>query len=185
MPAPEPKQPLLWPAVAAVGVADAFAAFVVVLALSVSDRVEPEPGPLEPLTILVAVPVDDTVVRVVTQEGGCRLPVFADVRVRADALELRVIGQDPGGGCTADFKIRCNRVRLPATSVRKPLVAGPLAERADRVSYKALARQYATSACPPLRLRYGAQTALRPTSFTYAASNWDQPVLACTGLFIS
>ena len=153
MPAPEPKELLFWPALVAVGIAAAVATLVVVVAVSARDGVEPEVGPLGALNILVAVAVDDTVVRAVTEEGGCRRPVFADVRVRADAVELRVIGQDPGGGCTAEMKVRCNEVRLPAPAASKPLVAVPVAESASRLGNKAVVREYAADPCPRLRLR--------------------------------
>ena len=61
---------------------------------------------------------------------------------------------ESGGGCTAEVKVRCNGVRLPAAAAGKPLVTEPVAERAGRVSEKTLARQYAAGECPPLRLRY-------------------------------
>jgi hypothetical protein len=151
--APAEKNRCILPALVAVGAAAAAAILVVLVALSARDGSEPEAGPPGPLNILGVVAVDDTVVRVVTSEGGCRRPVFADLRMRAGAVELRVIGQDPGGGCTADMKIRCNKVRLPAGGEGKPLVAVPVAESASRLSDKAGAREYAADPCPRLQPR--------------------------------
>jgi hypothetical protein len=153
LPTAPPKMPLLWPVLAGVGVAAAVAAVVLVVALSTRRDIETPTGRRGPLSILVAVPVDDNVVRAVTEEGGCRRPLFADVRVRNHAVELRVIGQDPGGGCTAEIKIRCSEVRLPPAAATKRLVAMPLTARAGRVSAKTLARQSAAGVCPRLPLR--------------------------------
>jgi hypothetical protein len=152
MPTPEPSTPPLWPVFVAVGVSAAVAAIVIVVAVSASGFDEPAPGALGPMSILVVVPVDDGVVRAVTEEGGCRHAQFAEVRERPDAVELRVIGQSPGGGCTAEVKIRCSEVRLPAPAASKPLIAVPVAARAGEVSEKTLARRYATGECARLQL---------------------------------
>jgi hypothetical protein len=88
MPTPQPRTPPLWPVLVAFGVSVALAALAVVMAISASRPDAPEPGPLGPLSILVAVPVDDGIERAVMEEGGCRQPLFADARVRGDAVEL-------------------------------------------------------------------------------------------------
>jgi hypothetical protein len=150
MPTPQPTTPLLWPALVAFGVTAAVAIIVVIVTVSADGPDEPRPGPLGSLSILVAVPVDGNAVRAVTEEGGCRRPRVADVRVRGDAVELRVIGQSAGGGCTAEIKVRCNEVRLPATAAGKTLVAVPVAIRAGRVPDKTLARKYADGPCARL-----------------------------------
>jgi hypothetical protein len=105
------------------------------------------------MDILVAVPVEDAAVRVVTEEAGCRYPVFADTRVRGDVVELRVIGQSAGGGCAAYIKFECHEVRLPAQEAGKRLVAVPVANGARDLSQKRLAQQYASGECSRLRLR--------------------------------
>ena len=150
MPTRQPTTPRLWPVVVGFCVSVAVVALVVVMAVSASGPDEPRPGPLGPLSILVTVPIDDRVVRAVTEEGGCRRPLFADVQVRSNAVELRVIGQSPGGGCTAEIKVQCNELRLPPAAAGKPLVALPVAERAGQVSDETLTREYADGACARL-----------------------------------
>jgi hypothetical protein len=73
--------------------------------------------------------------------------------VRADVVELRVIGQSGGGGCAAVIADQCNEVRLPAAAAGKRLVAVPVAERAGRVSAKTLAGRHARGECGRLPLR--------------------------------
>jgi hypothetical protein len=123
-------------------VAGVVVAIVVVMVVSASGLDEPEPGPLGEMDILVTLSVADGVVRVVTEEAGCRYPVFADTRLHGDVIELRVLGQSAGGGCAADIKFECHEVRLPEQAVGKRLVAVPVAEGAQDVGGKSLAPQY-------------------------------------------
>ena len=142
------QPPKLWPFLVAFGVAVAAVLVAIVVSVSASGVDEPDPGPLESLTILAVVPAGDGVVHAVTEEGGCRRPSFADVRVRADVLELRVIGRDPGGACTAEVKVRCSEVRLPPEAAGKRLVGVPMATGDGRASGETLARD-----CSPLKVR--------------------------------
>jgi hypothetical protein len=66
---------------------------------------------------------------------------------------LRVIGQSPGGGCSASIIHECHEVRLPAPAAGKPLLAIPVATRARGVSDKTRAREFAAGTCPRLPLR--------------------------------
>lgn len=111
----------LWLGLVAVGVALAIAAATVAVALGLRRDAGPTPGPIGSLGI-VGFAADGRVVRAVTEEGGCRRPVFAEVNVGADRVELRVMGQSPGTGCTAEIKLRCSEVRLPPAAAGKRLV---------------------------------------------------------------
>ncbi len=86
----------------------------------------------------------DSVVRVVTEEGGCRRPIAARVRMQADVVQVGVLGWHPGGGCTAVIKVACSRVTLPAKLGRRKLGGRPISAHGNRRQ----ARQVmATSRC--------------------------------------
>jgi hypothetical protein len=112
----------VWPALVGAAIAAAAAAVVVVIALLSPSRDGSNPAPPSPMTALVAVRTDDFVARVVTEEGGCGSPVAARARVRADAVEVQVLGQDPPqAGCTAEVKVRCSELLLPSVAAGRRL----------------------------------------------------------------
>ena len=135
----------LWPALVAVGVMAVIAAGVAVVAVRSNEKETPAAGPERTMRVALAAPGDGGTVRIVTVEGGCLAPVRATADLRADAVAFTVYGQEPGGACTADIKLRCNEIVLPQAVGPRRVVPEPLAEYRDQA--EALA---ATGPCPPL-----------------------------------
>jgi hypothetical protein len=126
----------LWPAALLLGVIAVIAAAIVALGVFRDDLSHDE-GVRGPMTIVLAVPHGEELVRVVTREGGCKEPVSASVVVRADAVELRVSGR-ASGGCTAEIKLRCREVALPEPLGRRRLLPTPSTDRSSREAAEAL-----------------------------------------------
>jgi hypothetical protein len=119
---------------------------VAVVALR-SNEDTPEGGPERTMRIALAAPEDAGAVRLVTVEGGCLQPTRATADLRADAVAFTVYGQDPGGGCTADIKLRCNEVVLPQAVGPRRVIPEPVAEYRDQA--EAL---IASGPCPPMEV---------------------------------
>jgi hypothetical protein len=138
----------IWPAALALGLAVLVVVSAIAVVVSRNRRAE-EDGPLERLPILLAVPQRNDLVRVLTEEGGCRHAVSAMADVRADVVVLRVFGRNPAGGCTAEIKVRCHEIALPVALGRRRV----LPTRApDRLAPPAAEAVIATGPCPRLPL---------------------------------
>ena len=135
----------LWPALVALGVAAVVAVVVAVVAFNNNDADTPAAGEERTMRIALVAPGDAGAVRLVTVEGGCLRPTRAAADLRADAVAFTVYGQDPGGGCTADIKLRCNEIVLPQAVGPRRVVPEPVAEYRDQA--EALA---ASGPCPPM-----------------------------------
>ena len=132
----------LWPAVVALVVAALVAPAVAVLALTGADDDRARSGPDEVMRVVLVAPVGGGVVRLVTFEGGCRVATRATADLRADAVAFTVLGRDPGGGCTADEKLRCSEVVLPQSVGRRRVLPNPVAE------YRSEAGRRVIEPCP-------------------------------------
>ena len=135
----------LWPALVALGVAAVVAVVVAVVALSSNDEDTPAAGAERTMRIALVAPGDGGAVRLVTVTGGCLRAVRATADLRADAVAFTVYGQDPGGACTADVRLRCNEVVLPQAVGPRRVLPEPVAEHRDQA--EALA---ASGPCPPM-----------------------------------
>ena len=135
----------LWPALVAVGVMAVIAVVVAVVAVRSNEEDTPETGPERTMRIVLAAPGDAGAARLVTVEGGCLQAVRATADLRADAVAFTVYGQDPGGACTADIKVRCHEVVLPQAVGPRRVVPEPVAEYRDQA--EALV---ASGPCPPM-----------------------------------
>lgn len=138
----EPKELRLWPFLAAFGVTAVVVTVGVIMAAE-GTVTHDKPGPPEAMRVAAVVPAGDGVVRAVTDDN-CWHVQQAEVRVRGDVAELRVIGRHSAGGCTAVVEYRCHQVRLPVEAVGKRIVPG---------TGDARARRYASGRCAPLSLR--------------------------------
>ena len=135
----------LWPALVAVAIMAVLAVGVAFVAVRSNEEDTPEAGPERTMRLVLAAPGDAGAVRLVTVEGGCLQPVRATADLRADAVAFTVYGQDPGGACTADIKVRCHEVVLPQAVGPRRVVPEPVAEYRDQA--EALV---ASGPCPPM-----------------------------------
>ena len=128
-----PRRIRLLPAAVALGLAALLAVAAAVLVLRDDSPAGPEPGPLQPLAIAGVARERPGVLRAVSVEGGCQIPVAIRLRRVGAVLELEVLGRDPGlGGCTDEVKLRCSAVAVPESLAALPLRGVPAA--AQRLS---------------------------------------------------
>src|SRR5215212_4842988 len=125
-----PRRIRFLPVAVAVGLAVLLAVAAAVLLLRDDAPADPQPGPLEPLAIAGVARERPGVLRAVSVEGGCRIPVAIRLRRVGAVLELEVLGRDPGtAGCTAEEKVRCSAVAVPESLAALPLRGVPAAAR--------------------------------------------------------
>jgi hypothetical protein len=134
----------LWPAALALGFAGLVAIVVAVFVVDLDPSEDLTPGPLGPLEIVFAEGHGPSTVRAITREGGCRRPVRAEVAMQPRVVTVRVLGRSPGGGCTAEIKVRCVDIPLPAPIGRRRIVARPTS---DQPSFGSAMRN---ASCPRL-----------------------------------
>jgi hypothetical protein len=132
-----PRRIRFLPVAVALGLAALLAVAAAVLVLRDRSPADPQPGPLEPLAIAGVARELPGVLRAVSVEDGCRIPVAIRLRRVGAVLELQVLGRDPGtGGCTDEVKVRCSAVVVPESLAAFPLRGVPAA--AQRLSAKAV-----------------------------------------------
>src|SRR5690348_1109692 len=118
----ERLQDSIWPWILLFAVAALVAAGVAVYAgTHVNEQSASPGGGLTALPIAYTDSSHPGLARIVTREGGCRVPLRAQVSDQGGQAVVSVLGEDTAEACTAQIKLRCSEVSVPRGEPVRPL----------------------------------------------------------------